>query len=300
MSSDVNKAPLRYRSPAIRPCPPEGTGVHKWLFATACEMARRGASENETASFLESHAVRHDPREIDDAVRNAFAATQAGGRWASSNRYRQRVRLQAWPSFDASLIQRIETSGYGLADLWEESPLRIEPGTPPREVLGMLFSPEDLLTAAVIREAARTCTFSEWGESLDRCRLIVPNVAASRQGLTRDGRPSHRAKCMFPHRFYLVVEFDSGSLDQQAGRIRHLATKAPLVLVVFSGSKSLHAWFRCHGIEEALLRPFFAEACRLGADPATWQPHQLVRIPEGIREVTQTRQAVYYLNPSPQ
>ena len=36
----------------------------------------------------------------------------------------------------------------------------------------------------------------------------------------------------------------------------------------------------------------------LGADPATWQPHQLVRLPEGEREVTYTRQDVYYLNPS--
>lgn len=305
MRSDVNEALSRsgcrtgkYDRLGMVPCPPEGTGVHKWLFATACAMARSGVSEAEAATFLEENAARNDPREIADAVHNAYTVAQAGGRWIAANRYSPRPRQQTWPNADAQFIDRIDSTGYGLVDLWEESPMRIDPGTEPCQVLALLFAPGDLLTAAVVREAARTVTFSEWAESLNRCRLIVPNVAAAPQGLTRNGRPSQRAKCMYPNRSHLVVEFDSGTLDQQAARIRYLATKAPLVLVVFSGSKSLHAWFRCHGIEDPLLRPLFAEACRLGADQATWQPHQLVRLPEGIREGTQTRQSVYYLNPS--
>ena len=282
---------------AIRPCPPEGAGVHQWLFAVACQMARSGTCADETTAFLEAHAVRSDAREIEEAVRNAFAMVRTGHHVAHTNRYRPVLRPQSWPKPDFDLIERIDKSGYALADLWEESPLRLDPGTPPRMILALLFAPDDLLSAAVIREGARTYTLAEWGESLERCRFLVPNAAATRHGFTRDGRTSQRALSMFPRRSYLIVEFDQGSLDQQAARIRYLAAKAPLTMVVFSGSKSLHGWFRCQGVEESRLRPFFATACRLGADPATWQPHQFVRLPEGLRETTQTRQAVFFFNP---
>lgn len=282
----------------VRPCPPEGKGVHQWLFATACQMARSGARADETTAFLETHAARHDLREIEDAVRNAFDTVRAGNRSPStSNRYRPVARIQPWPKADFDRIERIDRSGYGLVDLWEESPLRIDPETPPREVLALLFAPDDLLTAAVVREGARTYTLAEWGDSLNRCRFLVPNAAAVRSGLTRDGRTSQRALSMFPRRHYLVIEFDQASLDQQACRIRYLAAKAPLAMVVFSGSKSLHAWFRCIDPDDDRLRPFFAEACHLGADPATWQRHQLVRLPEGLREGSQNRQSIFYFNP---
>jgi hypothetical protein len=95
-------------------------------------------------------------------------------------------------------------------------------------------------------------------------------------------------------RRYLVVEFDGGTLDEQAALIVYLGTLASLVLVVFSGAKSLHAWFSVKGIAD--VEEFFVIACRLGADPATWTPCQFVRMPGGTRSGG-ARQRVYWFNP---
>ena len=86
-------------------------------------------------------------------------------------------------------------------------------------------------------------------------------------------------------RWYLVVEFDTGSLDSQAARLWHLATIWPLAIAVFSGGKSLHGWFPCRGESESpteSLAKFFNYAVTLGADTATWTRSQFVRMPDAI------------------
>ncbi len=280
------------------PCPTAGAGVHAWTYRVACEAARRGWSHSETAAYIVESATRHMPeREVRDAVTNGFRAVSSEpirGRLSWPSRYKPKPK--PWPAPDEALCRGVESDGFGLVDLWERSPIRIEPGTPPHIILAELFSADDLICAAVAREHPHVRPLTEWGEQIDRCRLIVPNVATARKGLTKDGRPSSRALSMFPNRSHLVIEFDSSSLDEQAARIRYLATKAPLAMAVFSGGKSLHAWFPCGGVSANPLREFFELACRLGADPAIWQRHQFVRLPEARREGTGARQSIYYLN----
>jgi hypothetical protein len=78
-----------------------------------------------------------------------------------------------------------------------------------------------------------------------------------------------------------------------------LADYAPLVLVVHSGGKSLHAWLACRGQEDATVHRVFTYAVRLGADPATWTRCQLVRMPDGTRRVKGggfARQSVLFWN----
>src|SRR5205085_10765501 len=114
-----------------------------------------------------------------------------------------------------------------------------------------------------------------------------------------------------PRRF-LVVEFDNGSLNQQAAILWHLASFAPLALVVFSGSKSCHGWFFCADEPEDKLARFFDYAHSLGADSATWRRSQFVRMPDGRRSdgkasdalrnagingVPVGRQAILFFNP---
>ena len=53
---------------------------------------------------------------------------------------------------------------------------------------------------------------------------------------------------------FLVAELDRGDLDEQASVLKHLTLRYPwfpLVLVVFSGGKSLHPWFHTRGATEA-------------------------------------------------
>lgn len=114
-------------------------------------------------------------------------------------------------------------------------------------------------------------------------------------GLTQEGRPSARCLGNTGPRQFLVVEQDSGTPDEQAAILLHLAERAPLVLALTSGGKSLHGWFSCQGTSDDKLKAFFNYAVMLGADPATWTPCQLVRMPEGRRD-NGKRQAVLFLN----
>src|SRR5207248_6675378 len=104
-----------------------------------------------------------------------------------------------------------------------------------------------------------------WRGKLADRSLIVPSPMSAQLGQTKQGKLSaHTADNTGPRRF-LVIEFDSGSLDQQAALLRHLAQFAPLGLVVFSGNKSAHGWFFCEGQQESKLQRFFDYAHCLGA-----------------------------------
>jgi hypothetical protein len=96
-----------------------------------------------------------------------------------------------------------------------------------------------------------------------------------------------------------VVEQDAGTADEQAVILKHLAGRAPLVMIVHSGKKSLHGWFACTGVSDGAIKSFFHEATRLGADPATWTPCQFVRMPDGLRRTERParRQSVLYFAP---
>jgi hypothetical protein len=113
--------------------------------------------------------------------------------------------------------------------------------------------------------------------------LIVPSPMLAQRGLTKKGALSFHSEANTGPRRFIVVEFDTGSLDQQAALLWHLAQSAPLAMVVFSGSKSCHGWFFCEGQPEDQLMHFFDYAHSLGADDATWRRSQFVRMPDGQR-----------------
>jgi hypothetical protein len=97
--------------------------------------------------------------------------------------------------------------------------------------------------------------------------------------------PSHPARPESAHTLantgahkYLVTEFDSGTGDEQSALIWHLKTFAPLAMVFSSGGKSLHSWWNCEGIAEDKLVRFMHYAVSLGADAATCNCSQFVRL----------------------
>jgi len=85
--------------------------------------------------------------------------------------------------------------------------------------------------------------------------------------------------------------------DASAAVLWHLNSFGPMVLVLWSGGKSLHAWFRAHDATESVLRTHLAYAVKLGADPVTWSTCQLIRLPAGTRIANGNRQIVHYFNP---
>jgi hypothetical protein len=141
-------------------------------------------------------------------------------------------------------------------------------------------------------------------------------------GKTKDGRPSEHTLEATGTRVWQVLEFDFSKFarddvtptewkplletwenvditvaDGCAALLWELASYAPLVLVVSSGGKSLHGWFRIKGSTPEALQIFTRSALRLGACSSTTNnPSQFVRIPDGLRE-NGNRQLVWYFNP---
>jgi len=133
---------------------------------------------------------------------------------------------------------------------------------------------------------------SDWVyEGLSDYQYICPNPLKGRD----------RGRCLdnIKSRKFVVFESDhpniAGNWDIQAGLIDRLAKDMPLRMIVWSGNKSLHAWFQVEGKEERKVYKFLNLATMLGADSASLRPSQLVRMPWGKRtDNNKVQKVIYY------
>ena len=275
----------------ILAAPRRGMGLNRWLLRAAIALRRCGRSEHDIQAALAAatadQPVRHG--EIQRAVERSVEY-MSDGPVAAPRRTRG--------AENAPLRRRIieQAGGAEVVDLWERSPYRLlEDGPDAEEIIDLLFADDPLLCCAATLPTAHTAPRLWWRGKLAEMPFIVPSPMSSPTGQTQDGRPSVRCLGNTGPRRFLVVEQDTGPADEQAAILLHLAERAPLVLALNSGGKSLHGWFSCEGASEDKLKAFFNYAVMLGADPATWTPCQLVRLPEGHRD-NGRRQAVLFLN----
>ena len=290
----------RFLLDLIAACPRSGEGVHVWLFKVARQLhAHRSHAEIiDLLAATVADCGRHVPvSEIENAVNSSKdCAWQPTGRTGSLNPPPTR---RAWPTVNQEQREAIVANGGGLADLWEASPVRIESNEPRTEaIVDVLFPGNPLLCCGESSRAFDTKPREDWRGQLAELPLIVPSPMSAVEGLTKEGKPSKHALDNTGPRRFLIVEFDTGTADEHAAVLLHLANRAPLVLAVHSGGKSLHGWFYCAGQPEDRLRRFMEYAVCLGADSALWTRSQFCRIPDGTRD-NGNRQAVYFLNPAP-
>jgi hypothetical protein len=271
--------------------PRSGEGFHNWLFRAARVLWKCDRTESYIRAVLENAAAscgRHvSNREIEDALTNSRASAFEPAR----------LQQQPWPSVNKEQREAIITSGNGLVDLWEISPIRFEDSAShTEEIIDRLFPGNPLLCVGSATHECRTAPRKEWRGKLASLPLLVPNAMTAPTGHNQNGEASNRCLDNTGARRFLVVEFDTGTTDDHAALLLHLAERAPLALAIFSGSKSLHGWFYCADVAEEKISRFFRYAASLGADRATWTRCQLVRMPDGRRE-NDTRQVVYFFNP---
>ena len=239
--------------------------------------------------------------------------------WMTQNEAvrREYPLLPRWPERHYKTIEQIATTGGGLVDLWEASPFRLETNKPrTAEILDALFPGHPLLCCGWNRHRFDTRPRNRW-HKLHELQFIVPNPMTASRGLTKTRKVSAHALSITGARRFLIVEFDFDSnnspgegcllgrlaregrdvRDLSAALLLHLAEKAPLALVVYSGGKSLHGWFYCADVPEEKVWRFFRYAVSLGADRANWNPSQFARMPDGLRK-NGKRQAVHFFNPA--
>ena len=274
--------------------PRAGEGVHRWLFQVARQLHAH-LPAGEIVNLLEGRVAncgRSVPRnEIISAVQNALPCARQRGSQSQPIYFAPK-----WPSVNREQREAIIANGFGLVDLWEISPIRFEDNESHTEkIIDVLFPGNPWLCVGASNSNFKTRRREELRGELSALALIVPSPMTSRTGHTQDGKESeHTLSSTGPRRF-LVIEQDRGTVDEQAAILQHLAERAPLSLVVHSGSKSLHGWFYCSGQTEDRLQRFMRYVVSLGADPATWTRLQFCRMPDGTRE-NGKRQTVYFLN----
>jgi hypothetical protein len=307
--------------------PTAGTGVHNWLFKVSRQLhAHMGMVEME--NFLQKKVKgcgRYVPiREIRDAIQHsASCAWTPGGKTEQSYFGPHHSQKDSKPALE--VIDRIVHEGAGVYDLWEQSPHRFgdADGPPQTEMLiDALFPGDPLLCVAESNSEFSTRRRNVWRGHLSRLPLIVPNPMTKIVGKTKDGRISEHTLDATGPTVWLVPEFDfipfarDGTtpciwkpyierweeagisiLDACSALLWTLGSLAPLVLVVFSGGKSLHGWFRVRGSSEQQFKEFTQMALRLGACSSTINNRsQFVRMPDGLRN-GYIRQLAWYFNP---
>jgi hypothetical protein len=229
--------------------------------------------------------------EIESAVDNSAAFAWKPGQSAPPS-----TKTSHWPALDVAKREKIIEGGAGLADLWELSPRpRVDVESQTEEIIDALFPGDPLLCCGESSTHFATRPRSKWRGRLAALQFIVPSPMSAISGKTKDGRESQHTLSNTGPRRFLVVEQDSGTPDEQASVLVHLAERAPLALAVHSGSKSIHGWFSCEGEPEERWHTFMRYAVSLGADHATWTRSQFVRMPDGTRE-SGARQTVYFFN----
>ena len=271
--------------------PPRGAGLNLWLFRVA-RVLHPYRNDAEIIQLLAS-AVAGEPLqtgEIERAVERSRDCAWTPGTPITA------PKEPKWPAVNQGNWEAVIRDNGLLVDLWEASPHRFEDGESHTEWLIDKLFPENPLLC-VGKSSSQFCTRdrAELRGTLSDMALIVPSPMTARTGFTQDGKESeHTLETTGPRRF-LIVEQDTGTVDEQAAVLLHLAKEAPLALAVYSGSKSLHGWFYCAGQPEEKIRRFMRKAVSIGADPATWTRSQFVRMPDGTRD-NGKRQTVYFFS----
>jgi hypothetical protein len=284
----------------VKPCPPSGQGVHRFVFHAACRAVDAGMTDEQAIEMIEAMITRspNPPTEVEDALRSA--------------RGERRGPNVLWPSANGEQIEAITHANAETLDLWRSWHRVRSQESHTEEIIDRLFPGNPWLCVGRTNRSFRTRKREDWRGHLADYSLIVPSPMLSESGLTKSGRLSQHSLANTGPRRYVIIEADCGDLRQQAAVIWHLAKIAPLAAVVFSGSRSLHGWFFCDEESEDKLLKFMKLAVSLGADSKMWLRSQFCRMPDARRsdnknsdalklcgwdDIPLGRQAMLYFNP---
>ena len=262
--------------------------LHTQIYSWACMLRDDGIGHARAYHIIRKmvDGVREDTgrftpdREILSAIQYAYEVTPTTGT----------ERARPWPTPNKTLqaeCRRLsERRGWTLDRLREASALDPDEAAKaePAWLLASLLGESALVCVGIGVAKFETAPLDALKEQLRLYELVVPNAMSALTGKRKsDGAESAHTLDNTGPRQNIVVEFDDGAtLDEQAARHIWLSELRDLRMVVFSGSKSLHGWYRA--TDEQADRQFMETAVRLGGDPKTWLRSQFVRMPNGQRE----------------
>ncbi len=276
---------------AARPYAEAEGGLHTDIFRAAIFMLEAGHDTPTVFNFLRSAASKVTERQVPDREIHS-AISYAQNRMAGGGTNNPR-----WPKFEPAYRNEIIVK-YG--DLLPNLARNVDtlPQTPDY-YLKALYAPASLICVAMSADSFLTLprdTIAD-ADNVDNVEYICPSPMVKPFGLTQEKKISAHCLDNTGPKLYQVIEFDFGPPHEHTAILWHLGSKLPLILVVYSGSKSMHGWFKVSGTQDQLIENFFHEAVQLGADPKMWSRTQFSRLPCGTNHKTQRHQSVVLFNP---
>ena len=260
----------------------EALGYHDQMIRICILLKEEGVSPQDCADlmFKASESVaRRKVRagEIENVVRWVFqnSDSSAGLKSKKVNRVRRNQdTIDAW-SAKGSIKSLMAKS--------DSIP------TDSSEILKLLYADQDLLHLSP----------DIFHDNIMECREWINSDLAKMQYLCPckfKGKEKGRLAENVAERSFIVFETDErpNDWDGQAGLIERLAQELPLRMVLWSGNKSLHAWFDSYGATKDRIEQFHKMVVTLGGDRAVLRAAQMVRFPLGRNSKTGKKQEVVY------
>ncbi|MDB4722226.1 hypothetical protein OAF65_10945 [Verrucomicrobiales bacterium] len=304
---------------ALGQCPKSGRGVHKWILKVTMLVVNAEIGYQDAYKQI-LHAMRDCGRaEQHNEIKAAYEGAKDGGLIAHS------TKAVKWHPYDeskaASLMDDMEVVLKKIGATMPDRPelfsnecsdliFKIRKGHfGTKAIIQTLYPDDDPLLC--LGESMSKFTTQHLNEyvNLQPYQLIVPNPMSKKMGvkaayagmpedeLTKDSYSAHTKDNTGPRR-YLVFESDVLSIRGQCRAISYLRAFLPLAIVVFSGNKSLHAWFSVKDQDPEYVQDFFNLAHCMGADEAMWNEWQFARMPSAWRndhKTTGVQQLVHFL-----
>jgi len=287
--------------------PPGGNGFHLAIFRVACIGRDAGVDPVQIVTDLRAHTKpggRVVPQhEVIDAVFAAFREESHGAPPYAGPRVR--------PDFLAQCLK--DGHGATVDDIARRSPVPLDfSENEGWRVLPFLYAPEELLFIGDDRvqglPGRSIRPAGEWQAILERLGRVlmpkvIPNPLSGKPAPKKSGEgETYRGDANVAAHRFAVAECDSMSLEDQLAFWMGCPS-LPVVALILSGKKSVHAWLRADCKDSAAwereiagkLFPSFLVP--LGMDPACKNPARLSRMPGHLRRETGQVQQIIYLAP---
>lgn len=316
-----NASPVESKSPspplpAVAPdwlpqCPLPGGGRNAWCFSAALACLRNGRSAEEAAALIKDNLSR-EPRvgEIERAVRNAYLEEPHEKRQPSvTSRYNEaELRALAY-----------KAQNWSVDNLKNASPINVSDCTSIQYLRHIFRTGEHVILTTSLNDRGKVWlndpkdptsredeldSFKEPTEGKGAWFLSNPVNGSFIQSerLKSDVNPdgmSLRAEENLTSFKYLVVESDEAPQDLWLSALVQLPL--PIVSIVNSGGKSLHALVRVDAVNgdhwRAIKHRIAPALVTLGADKSALTAVRLTRLPGSYRTEKGQWQKLLYLNP---
>lgn len=296
---------------ALKSMVPPGCGCHTYLLTVANYGIMAGLSAEtifqDIRRSIPQGSRRIPDKEIHDALSKAIFGHN-GGTCTPRPRPTPAVRD------GKTALQRIIDQGKITteADLYECSPIRLpdEPQGDPVLLLKTLFKPDEPVfmgeryDADTIRTAGEWITYLQDGGKAGPFIIVNPLTGTHAPTKTGDKATLRGDGNISAYR-YAMAEFDTLSREDQ---LRFWsAAKLPVICLIDSGGKSIHAWLQVSKIATVKNPEQWATEIKgrlydriltlLGVDSACSNPARLSRLPGHFREEKQAWQRLLWLSP---